>query len=87
MTTKKVTCNSCGAEAFVEPRPTTYHSGGPAVTILNVPTIVCRQCETRTYTEATWRALEQLRKEVERPHTIAATVDYAKAAEAWGTPS
>ena len=82
-----VTCNNCGSEAILKPRPITFHQAGPAVTVLNVPTIVCRHCETSTYTEDTHRAVERLRKEVDRPHTVTATVDYAKAAEAWGTPS
>ena len=82
-----VTCSNCGGEAVVKSRPISFHHGGPAITILNVPTVVCRECETSTYTEETYRAVEQLRKEADRPYTVTATVDYAKAAEAWGTAS
>ena len=84
MNTQHVACNVCGEDAEIRPRALILHKqGGPAVSILNIPTIVCNHCGTKSYTETVTNAIDHLHKEVDRPHTGTATGDYAKAAEAW----
>ncbi len=81
---RTVTCGACGEPAAIKPRAVASHrEGRPTITIINVPTIVCHECGTDSYSEQVGIALDHLRKEVDRPHTVTATVDYAKAAEAW----